>query len=43
MLELQDCHEAYQVLLKIIKVQSGNKKREAEESENRVAIFDSVN
>ena len=32
MIELQDCHEAYQVLLKVVKAH-GNKKKEKEESE----------
>ena len=31
MLELQDCHEAYQVLVKIIKAHSGSKKKEDSE------------
>ena len=32
MIELQDCHEAYQVLLKVVKAH-GNKKKEKEERE----------
>ena len=33
MIELQDCHETYQVLLKIVKAHGNKKKEESEDSE----------